>query len=282
MCVRECGYSSSLHSPLPLLTECLITQVAGDCLLLCRDARDGFDKLSSEARKQSLEGARRRWESSIALALSLQAPVIPVLCPSTSTSASVSSSSSAPSVNFPIDSSVAAASGSYESSYPSLLPSSSSSLEVQGAIASAPGVVSNDFPSYSIKIEGGVEGDSASRIDPTSIKEEKAEGKEERSSSNSSSSSSSSSKGSASKESSGSSSSGSSRVLSGGSEALYPAITMKLEDMPVSACRVVNPFSRSTLMSSLALCITTHTSHRVFKCILPAESFFGFSTLLTA
>jgi hypothetical protein len=226
----------------------LITQVAGDCLLLCRDARDGFDKLSSEARKQSLEGARRRWESSIALALSLQAPVMPVLPQSTLALASASSSSSAPSAHFPIDSSVAAASGSYETSYQSLLPLQSSSLEMQGNKTSGTGVVSIDSPSQPIKIEGGlgvgtgVGGDCVSHVDATSVivkQEVKTE-----------SSSSSSSRGSAIRDSSSnssgnsSSSSSSSRAPVGVTEALYPAITMKLEDMPVSACRVVNPFSR--------------------------------------
>jgi hypothetical protein len=221
---------------------CLITQVAGDCLLLCRDARDGFDKLSSEARKQSLEGARRRWESSIALALSLQAPVMPVLPPSASTA---SSSSSAPSVHFPIDSSVAAASGCYEPSYPSILPSPSSSLVVHGADVSGPGVASIDLLSNPVKIGVGVGGHIVSHADPVSIKVEKEEGKEERNSVNSGGSSSSSIRGSASKDTCGNGSgSSSSRAFLGGPEALFPAITMKLEDMPVSACRVVNPFSR--------------------------------------
>jgi hypothetical protein len=240
----------------------LITQVAGDCLLLCRDARDGFDKLSSEARKQSLEGARRRWESSIALALSLQAPVVPVLPPSACTA----SSSSALSVHFPIDSSVAAASGSHEPSYPSTLPSPSSSLVVHGATASFPSVVSIDLLSNPVKLERGVGfgdgGDIVSHADPVSIKEEKEIGKEECNSNIINSSSSSSSiRGSASKDScsngngSGSSSSSNSRAL----EALYPAITMKLEDMPVSACRVVNPFSRYCNPHVLSVTVSYHS-----------------------
>ena len=231
----------------------MISQVAGDCLLLCRDARDGFDKLSSEARKQSLEGARRRWESSIALALSLQAPVMPVLPQSALALASASSSSSTPSAHFPIDSSVAAASGSYETSYQSLLPLQSSSLEMQGNKTCGTGVVSIDSPSQPIKIEGdagvkvgaGVGGDCVSHVDATSVIVKQEVKTESSSNSNSSSSS---SRGSAIRDSSGyssgNSSSSSSRAPVGVSEALYPAITMKLEDMPVSACRVVNPFSR--------------------------------------
>jgi hypothetical protein len=196
------------------------------------------------------------------LALSLQAPVMPVLPPSASTA---SSSSSAPSVHFPIDSSVAAASGSQEPSYPSTLPSPSSSLVVHGANASSPGVVSIDLLSNPVKIErgvgfgGGVGGDIVSHADPVSIKEEKEIGKEERNSNSSSSSI----RGSASKDScgngNGSGSSSNSRALVGGSEALYPAITMKLEDMPVSACRVVNPFSRYCNPHVLSVTVSHHT-----------------------
>lgn len=178
--------------------------------MLCRDARDGFDKLSSEARKQSLEGARRRWEGSIALALSLQAPVTPVL----PQSASSSSGSSAASAHFPIDSSVAAASGSYEAPYAPLMSSPSAFTVGQSEMDLVREVGGSDFLSRPIKTEGASDSANAT-IDHACMKGVKKEN---------------------------SSSSGASSIRL--AEPLYPAITMKLEDMPVSACRVVNPFSR--------------------------------------
>ena len=49
----------------------LFSQVAGDCMVLCRDARDGFDKLALDARKLAVEGARKQWESRTSLAVAL-------------------------------------------------------------------------------------------------------------------------------------------------------------------------------------------------------------------
>ena len=40
-------------------------------MVLCRDARDGFDKLALDARKTAVEGAKRQWDSRTSLAVSL-------------------------------------------------------------------------------------------------------------------------------------------------------------------------------------------------------------------
>ena len=40
-------------------------------MVLCRDARDGFDKLALDARKLAVEGARKQWESRTSLAVAL-------------------------------------------------------------------------------------------------------------------------------------------------------------------------------------------------------------------
>ena len=39
-------------------------------MVLCRDARDSFDKQTLEARKIALESARKQWESSVTLSQS--------------------------------------------------------------------------------------------------------------------------------------------------------------------------------------------------------------------
>ena len=38
-------------------------------MVLCRDARDGFDKLAVDARKLAVEGARKQWENRTSLAV---------------------------------------------------------------------------------------------------------------------------------------------------------------------------------------------------------------------
>ena len=185
--------------------------------MLCRDARDGHDKLSLEARKQSLEGARRRWEGSIALTLSLQTLVIP--------------------------------------SIPSILPSS---LPVTTSTSTAlrPLAGHDSSPLHALVNEAHTEGgdsttlvtvkmeksseDSATELkhaqhftDPYAITAIKSETETSTSilttlkSSNSSNSN----------------SSGPASGVSAESLYPYPPLAMKLEDMPVPACRIVNPFS---------------------------------------
>ena len=180
--------------------------------MLCRDARDGHDKLSLEARKQSLEGARRRWEGSIALTLSLQIPVtlsIPSTLPS-SLPVTTSTSTALP----PLP-------GHDTSPPPALVneahtegtdPTTLVTVKIEKS--SDDSVIDVKHAQHlitAIKSETGTS-TLASTLTPV-------------------------------KSSSSSSSSGPACGVSTESLYPYPPIAMKLEDMPVPACRIVNPFS---------------------------------------
>lgn len=172
--------------------------------MLCRDARDGHDKLSLEARKLSLEGARRRWEGSIALTLALQTPStlsIPSTLPlSLPVSTATSTSIVADVLKEGVDSS-------------GLAPVKIEKLSAEGVtdLKLARSHSSTD-PSAQITIKNEADTSTATL---------------------------------SSTKSGNSNSSGSIHGVSADTHTIYPypPIPMKLEDMPVSACRIVNPFS---------------------------------------
>ena len=174
--------------------------------MLCRDARDGHDKLSLEARKLSLEGARRRWEGSIALTLALQTP----------------STLSIP------------------STLPSNLPVSVSTAISTPLVGDVLKEAVDSSALVSVKIEK-LSADSVTDMKlsqsqySTDLSAQLAIKKEADTSTASSTSTST--------KSGNSNSSGSSHGVSVDTVYPYPPIPMKLEDMPVSACRIVNPFS---------------------------------------
>lgn len=167
--------------------------------MLCRDARDGHDKLSLEARKLSLEGARRRWEGSIALTLALQTPStlsIPSTLPS---SLSVSTATSTPIVADVLKEGV-------DSS--ALVAVKIEKLSAEGVTDTKLAQLTDSSAQVAIKNEAETSTSSSTKIG-------------------------------------NSNSSGFSHGVSSDTHTVYPypPIPMKLEDMPVSACRIVNPFS---------------------------------------
>ena len=179
---------------------------------LCRDSRDVFDKQSSEARKLSLEGARRRWDASIALAMAMQTPPLPLPQTQQLHSSSSSSSSSCVAISRPPLTSTSLSTTSTS------MPLLSAPLSSSSSVSSAQQDTQMGGATYPLKTEKERERESGKAFP--------ADGDI-----------------------------GGSRCLeqhlnlgmssSGGSEdSLYSSLVMKLEDMPVSACRIVNPFSR--------------------------------------
>jgi hypothetical protein len=192
--------------------------------VLCRDARDGHDKLSLEARKQSLEGARRRWEGSIALTLSLQTlvtPSIPSILPS---SLHVTTSTSASTALRPLP-------GHNTSPPPALV----NEAQTEGTDPTTLVTVKIEKPSA----DSGIDEKHAQHFtDPNAITAIKSE-TETLTTTTTTTSTSTPVKSS----SSCSNSSGPGCGVSTESLYPYPPIAMKLEDMPIPACRIVNPFS---------------------------------------
>ena len=185
--------------------------------MLCRDARDGYDKLSLEARKQSLEGARRRWEGSIALTLSLQTLVTPSIPSTLPSSLPVTTSTSTSTALCPLP-------GHDASPSPALV----NEAHTEG---------SDPTTLVTVKIEK-LSADSVAELKHTQhFSESNAVTaiKSERETSTSTLT--------PTQNSNSSSSSGPACGVSTESLYPYPPIAMKLEDMPVPACRIVNPFS---------------------------------------
>jgi hypothetical protein len=187
--------------------------------VLCRDARDGHDKLSLEARKQSLEGARRRWEGSIALTLSLQTLVTPSI-PSTLPS------------SLPVTTSTSTALRPLPGHDTSPLPALVNEAHTEGTDPTTLVTVKIEKSSADSVAEVNHVQHSTESTAITAIKSETETSTTTltltplKSSSNSSSNS-----------------SGPGCGVSAESLYPYPPIAMKLEDMPVPACRIVNPFS---------------------------------------
>ena len=196
---------------------------------LCRESRDVFDKQSSEARKLSLEGARRRWDASIALAMAMQTPPIPLPPHSQqlhSSSSSSSSSSSFAAMSRPPASSIPLSSTftTMPAQSPQAPSSSSTQLETQAVGTTHPVKFEKEKGSEMVVTDGHDTGGTRCLKQHQNL--------------------------------------GSSSSSSEFEDFLYSPLVMKLEDMPVSACRIVNPFSRYPSHTH------SHISHCAAQCTL--------------